>query len=91
MVLMSRMMRASRDTAMEISDFYMERMNLQIISHFDTTVDIKLAQVESIIKTMPPEGIGLSNIRAVLETVSGTVEKTVSEGVYKLKLLFLLR
>lgn len=56
MVLMSRMMRASRDTAMEISDFYMERMNLQIISHFDTTVDIKLAQVESIIKTMPPEG-----------------------------------
>ncbi len=56
MVLMSRMMGASRDTAMEISDFYMERMNLQIISHFDTTVDIKLAQVESIIKTMPPEG-----------------------------------
>lgn len=43
------------------------------------------------LKTMPPEGIGLSNIRAVLETVSGTVEKTVSEGVYKLKLLFLLR
>ena len=40
---------------------------------------------------MPPEGIGLSNIRAVLENVSGTVEKTVSEGVYKLKLLFLLR
>lgn len=55
-VLMSRVMGASRDTAMEISDFYLERMNLQIISHFETTVDIKLAQVESIIKTMPPEG-----------------------------------
>lgn len=42
------------------------------------------------LKTPPPEGIGLSNIRAVLEPLSGTVEKTVSGGVYKLKLLFLL-
>ncbi len=43
------------------------------------------------LKAPPPEGIGLSNIRAVLESASGTLEKTVSEGVYKLKLLFLLR
>ena len=40
------------------------------------------------IKTPPPEGIGLSNIRTVLEPLSGTVEKEVLEGVYKLKVLF---
>ena len=38
----------------------------------------------------PPEGIGLSNIRTVLEAAGGTMEKTVSGGVYQLKLLFLL-
>ncbi|MCI8505252.1 MAG: GHKL domain-containing protein [Lachnospiraceae bacterium] len=38
----------------------------------------------------PPEGIGLSNIRTIVESMDGTVEKTVSEGVYKLKLLFIL-
>ncbi len=40
------------------------------------------------LETPPPEGIGLSNIRAVLEPLGGTMDKTVSDGVYKLKLLF---
>lgn len=54
--LMNQMAQRSRDTTAEISDLYLERMSAQISSHFQTTVDIKLAQVESIIKTMPPEG-----------------------------------
>ncbi len=54
--LMNQMAQRSRDTTAEISDLYLERMSAQISSHFQTTIDIKLAQVESIIKTMPPEG-----------------------------------
>ena len=54
--LMNQMAEKSRNTTAEISDLYMERMSAQISSHFQTTMDIKLAQVESIIKTMPPEG-----------------------------------
>ena len=54
--LMNRMAVKSRNTTTEISDLYMERMSAQISSHFQTTMDIKLAQVESIIKTMPPDG-----------------------------------
>lgn len=54
--LMNKMAEKSRNTTAEISDLYMERMSAQISSHFQTTMDIKLAQVESIIKTMPPEG-----------------------------------
>lgn len=54
--LMNRMTQKSRSTTAEIGDFYMERMSVQISSHFQTTMDIKLAQVESIIKTMPPDG-----------------------------------
>lgn len=56
LVLMSYMMRTSKNTATEISDFYMDRISTQITKHFDTTVNIKLAQVESIVKTMPPDG-----------------------------------
>lgn len=54
--LMNQMAEKSRNTTAEISDLYLERMSAQISSHFQTTIDIKLAQVESIIKTMPPEG-----------------------------------
>lgn len=42
------------------------------------------------IRELPPEGIGLSNMRAVLESAGGTMEKSVSGGIYKLKLLFVL-
>lgn len=54
--LMDRMTKKSRDTTTEVGEFYMERMSMQISSHFQTAMDIKLAQVESIIKTMPPDG-----------------------------------
>ena len=54
--LMNQMAEKSGTTTAEISDLYMERMSAQMSSHFQTTIDIKLAQVESIIKTMPPDG-----------------------------------
>ena len=54
--LMDRMKNKSRDTTMEVGEFYMERMSEQISKHFQTAMDIKLSQVESIIKTMPPNG-----------------------------------
>ena len=56
LLLMKYMMNSGKKTAAEISGFYMDRMSTQIIRHFDTTVEIKLAQVESIVKTVPPEG-----------------------------------
>ncbi len=56
LLLMKYMMNSGKKTAAEISGFYMDRMSTQIIKHFDTTVEIKLAQVESIVKTVPPEG-----------------------------------
>lgn len=56
LVLMNHMMSSSKNTATEISNFYMDRMSTQITNHFETTVEIKLAQVESIVKTVPPEG-----------------------------------
>ena len=48
LLLMKYMMNSGKKTAAEISGFYMDRMSTQIIKHFDTTVEIKLAQVESI-------------------------------------------
>lgn len=56
LILMRHMMNSSKNTAVEISGFYMDRMSTQITKHFDTTVEIKLAQVESIVKTVPPGG-----------------------------------
>lgn len=38
----------------------------------------------------PCEGIGLSNIRAVMEKYQGTVQITANEGIFKLNLLLLL-
>ncbi len=40
------------------------------------------------INKMPEEGIGLSNIRFVMEKQGGAMEKTVLEGIYRLNLLF---
>ena len=54
--LMNRMANKSRVATAQIADFYMERMSAQITSHFETTIDIKLSQVESMIKMMPPDG-----------------------------------
>ena len=56
LLLMKYVMNSGKKTVAEISGFYMDRMSTQIIKHFDTTVEIKLAQVESIVKTVPPEG-----------------------------------
>lgn len=54
--LMNRMADKSKDATMNIANFYIERMNVEITNHFKTTMDIKLSQVESIISTMPPDG-----------------------------------
>lgn len=40
------------------------------------------------LKSAPEDGIGLSNIRAVAEKYQGTVENTVSEGEYRLRIFF---
>ena len=55
-VLMRYIMNFSKNTVTEINDFYLDGMSTQITQHFDTTVEIKLAQVESIVKTVPPQG-----------------------------------
>ena len=55
-VLMHRMMGKSKDATLDIANFYIERMNVQITSHFQAVIAVKLSQVESIVNTMPPEG-----------------------------------
>lgn len=40
------------------------------------------------LKRVPADGTGLANIRAVMEKYQGRAENEVSDGVYKLKLLF---
>lgn len=56
MFLMTRMETKSKDAALNIANLYIEKMNEQTNKHFKTTMDIKLSQVESIIKIMPPDG-----------------------------------
>jgi len=43
---------------------------------------------EKELKTVPEDGIGLSNIRAVAERYHGAVENTVCKGVYRLQIFF---
>lgn len=40
------------------------------------------------LREVPEDGIGLSNIRAVAEKNHGTVENTVSDGTYRLRIFF---
>ena len=40
------------------------------------------------LRSVPEDGIGLSNIRAVAEKYQGTVENTVSDGKYRLRIIF---
>ena len=54
--LMNRMANKSKDATLDIANFFIERMNQQITNHFQTTMDIKLSQVESIVRTTPPGG-----------------------------------
>lgn len=54
--LMNRMADKSRDTSAKIGNFYMERMSSEITKHFETTMDIKLSQVEGMINATPPDG-----------------------------------
>ncbi len=54
--LMRRMKDRNIDATMDIANFYIERMNIQITNHFQAVIDIKLSQVESIVRTMPPDG-----------------------------------
>lgn len=54
--LMNRMAEKSRAATAQIANLYMERMSSQITGHFETIIDIKLSQVESMIKIMPPDG-----------------------------------
>ncbi len=54
--LMNRMEDKSKETTMDIANFYIERMNKQITNHFQSVMDIKMSQVESIIRAIPPTG-----------------------------------
>ena len=40
------------------------------------------------IKKIPKDGTGLCNIRTVMEQHNGTMENTILNGNYKVKLLF---
>ncbi len=54
--LMNRMTDRSKAATLDIANFYIERMNVQITNHFQAVIEVKLSQVESIVRTMPPDG-----------------------------------
>ena len=79
--LMNRLADRSVDATMNIANFYIERMNVEITSHFKTTMDIKLSQVESIIRTMPPDGeLQGGELREAM-TASGIARKFLFLGL----------
>lgn len=51
------MRRHSEDAINEVGSIYMSGMNERISDHFDTTISLRIAQVETIIKHAPPEHI----------------------------------
>ena len=79
--LMNRMANKSVDATMNIANFYIERMNSEITNHFKTTMDIKLSQVESIIRTMPPDGELQGDELREAMTASGIARKFLFLGL----------
>ena len=51
------MLRESDTVITQVVNIYMEEMNTQIQRHFETLVERRLAQVESVVRVLPPETV----------------------------------
>lgn len=57
MSLTRYMTKQNTDTLNTVADTYMEGMSTQIQKHFETLVDMRMIQVESIVQAFPPESV----------------------------------
>ena len=51
------MTKQNTDTLNQVADTYMQGMSVQIQSHFDTLVNMRLIQVRSVLQALPPEEV----------------------------------
>ncbi len=57
----------SEETIEEVGQIYMTGMSEQISMHFETTISLRLSQVEALVKTIPPNSADHDTLRADLE------------------------
>ena len=57
----------SEETIEEVGQIYMTGMSEQISMHFETTISLRLSQVEALVETIPPNSADHDTLRADLE------------------------
>ena len=55
------MTKQNTSTLNQVADTYMQGMSVQIQSHFDTLVNMRLIQVRSVLEALPPEEVEVMN------------------------------
>jgi signal transduction histidine kinase len=70
------MIRKSNETITRVANIYMEEINTQLRRHFDSLVEMQLAQVEGLILAVPPETVQTMDA----DTVQTLTEKGRSRG-----------
>lgn len=71
LVLFTFINRKSISTIGEVGTIYMSNMSEQISRHFETTIDLRLSQVEALVQTLPP---GSARDRELAETLTYTAK-----------------
>ena len=66
------MTRQNTNTLNQVADTYMQGMSVQIQSHFDTLLNMRLIQVKNVIQELPPEEVEVMNddLRERLSTIA---------------------
>ena len=72
------MMQKSDETMTQVANLYMEEMNAQLQRHFDSLVEVQLAQVEGITLAVPPGSIDQLNEVAVMALEANGVSRDFS-------------
>ncbi len=57
----------SEETIEEVGQIYMTGMSEQISMHFETTISLRLSQVEALVETIPPDSADHDTLQADLE------------------------
>lgn len=60
------MNRKSTETISSIGNIYMTSMSEQISQHFETTIHLRLSQVQALVETNPPGSADINTLRSVL-------------------------
>lgn len=73
-VWLTRIMAVKSDeTLTQVANIYMEEIDVQLKLHFDSLVDMRLSQVDNIIRAVPPNGEDVMD-DATLEALAGSAK-----------------